>query len=321
MQVFVTGATGLIGFAIVNELIAAGHQVTGLARSDASAGKLTGAGAKVLRGDIEDLDVLRAGAAAADGVIHTAFYHQISHLPLGTRLEVFLGGLPTGIVNRFMKAALDADRRALETMGGALREGNRPLVGTFATMALKPGIVATEDQAYDPSSAGAARGGTEATMHKLASQGVRTGIVRLPPIVHGEHDRNGFVPTLIKTARKKGQSAYLGNGTNRWGAVHKLDAARLFRLVLEKGSAGAAYHAVGEQGIPFREIAQAIGENLKLPAVSKVTADAAKQFSFLAPFALADNPVSSALTQQRMGWQPTQPGLFADLQQSGYFLS
>ncbi len=321
MRVFVTGATGLIGFAIVNELIAAGHQVTGLARSDASAKKLTNAGAKALRGDIEDLDVLRNGAAAADGVIHTAFYHQISHLPLGTRLGVFLGGLPPGILNRFMKAALQADRRALETMGGVFLGTDRPLVGTFGTMAMKPGTVATEDQPYDPKSAGAQRGGTEATMHKLASQGVRASIVRLPPVVHGENDHNGFMPLLLKTARKKRESAYIGQGLNRWGAVHKLDAARLFRLALEKGSAGAAYHAVGEEGIPFREIAQAIGTTLKVPVISKAPTEAAKQFSFLAPFVAVDNPVSSVLTQQRLGWQPTHPDLFADLQESGYFRS
>lgn len=321
MRVFVTGATGLLGFAIVNELIAAGHAVTGLARSDASAKKLSDAGAGVLRGDIEDLNVLRRGAASADGVIHTAFYHEISHLPLKTRLKVFLGGLPTGIVGRFLKAALAADRRALETMGAALRGSGGALVGTFGTIGLRPGAVSTEEQPYDSSSAGGARGATEETMRKLASQGVRAAIVRMPPIVHGENDRNGFVPLLIKTARKKNESAYIGDGTNRWGAVHKLDAARLFRLVLEKGSAGAAYHAVAEQGIAFRKIAEAIGETLKVPAVSKAPADAAKQFGFLAPFIAVDNPVSSTLTRERMGWQPTHADLFADLQQSGYFRS
>ena len=321
MRVFVTGATGLLGFAIISDLIAAGHQVTGLSRSNASAEKLSKAGAKVLRGDIENLDVLRQGAAAADGVIHTAFYHEISHLPLGTRLRVFLGGLPTGIVGRFLKAAVEADRRALEAMGGALKGSDKALVGTFGTIALKPGSVATEDQPYDPSAAGAERGRTEETMQKLASQGVRASIVRLPPMVHGENDRNGFMPLLIKTARKKGESAYIGDGTNRWGAVHKLDAARLFRLVLERGSARRAYHAVAEQGIPFREIAHTIAETLKVAVVSKAPAEAAKQFGVLAPFISVDNPVSSALTQQRMGWQPTHACLFENLQKSGYFRS
>lgn len=319
MRVFVTGATGLLGFAIVNELVAAGHQVTGLARSDASAKKLADVGAASLRGDIENLDVLRAGAANADGVIHTAFYHQISHIPLGTRLRVFLGGLPTAIVGRFLQAALEADRHALETMGGALQGSGRPLVGTFGTMQMKAGKVATEDEAYDPNSAGAMRGATESVLKKLASSGVRTSMVRLPPIVHGENDRNGFMPLLIKTARKKRESAYIGDGMNRWAAVHKLDAAHLYRLVLEDGPAGVAYHAAAEQGIPFREIAQHIGDELKLPVVSKSPADASKQFSFLSGFVRADNPVSSALTIERTGWQPTHPNLFADLEQSGYF--
>jgi nucleoside-diphosphate-sugar epimerase len=319
MKVFVTGATGLIGFAVVNELVAAGHQVTGLARSEASARKLADAGALSLRGDIENLEVLHTAAAKADGVIHTAFYHQISHIPLGTRLKVFLGGLPTGIVGRFLKAALDADRRALETMGRELQGSGRPLVGTFGSMQMKAGRMATEDQPYDPQAAGGVRGATESILQQLAGQGVRTSMMRLPPIVHGENDRNGFMPFLIKTARKKGEAVYLGDGMNRWGAVHKEDAAHLYRLVLEGGAAGLAYHAVAEQGIPFRQIAERIAKGLKLPAVSKPSAEAAKQFSFLAAFATADNPVSSALTQERTGWKPTHPELFADLEQSGYF--
>ncbi len=319
MKVFVTGATGLLGFTIVNELVAAGHQVTGLARSDASIKKLADAGARSLRGDIEDLDVLRVGAAQADGVIHTAFYHQVTHIPLGTRLKVFLGGLPTGIFGRFLQSALDADRHALETMGDVLKGSGRPLLGTFGTMQMKPGSIATEDQPYNPNSAGGPRGATEAVLRKLASQGVRTSIIRLPPTVHGANDRNGFVPLLIKTARKKGESAYIGDGGNRWGAVHKADAAHLFRLVLEKGPAGSAYHAVAEEGIPFREIAEHIGSRLKIPIVSKPANEAAKRFSFLAGFVMADNPVSSALTRERMGWQPKHPNLFADLEQSDYF--
>jgi nucleoside-diphosphate-sugar epimerase len=319
MRVFVTGATGFLGFSIVKELILAGHQVTGLARSDASAKKLTDAGAQVLRGDIEDLDILRQGAAAADGVIHTAFYHEITHMRLGTRLRVLLGGSPAGIVTRFMAAAIQADKRALETLGQSLSGADRPLVATFGTMGMTPGKVATEDDAYDPKSAGAVRGATESTMRMLASQGVRTSIVRLPPVVHGEGDRNGFIPFLIKNARKKGESAYLGEGSNRWPAVHKLDAVRLFRLALESGPAGAAYHAVAEEGIPFRQIAEAVGKRLDVPVVSKSSADAAKQFGFLSPFIPVDNPTSSKLTMERLGWSPAQPGLFADLDRAGYF--
>ena len=186
MHVFVTGATGLIGSAVVKELLNAGHQVTGLARSDASAKKLIAAGARVHRGNIEDLECLRSGAAAADGVIHTAFYHEIGHIPFGTRLRVLMGGAPGGIVTRFLSAALGMDRRALETMGRALAGPDRPLVATFGTLAMTPGKAATEDDPYDPNAAGGARGATEATMRMLASQGVRTSIIRLPPVVHGE---------------------------------------------------------------------------------------------------------------------------------------
>ena len=319
MRVFVTGATGLLGFAIVKELLSAGHQVTGLARSETSAKKLLAANAQVLHGDIEDLRALRRGAEQADGAIHTAFYHQVTHMRLATRLRVFLGGSPTGIFTRFLNAALDADRRAIETLGQSLSAPNSPLVATFGTLAMRPGKLAIEADTYDPTAPGEARGATEATMRTLATQGVRTSIIRLPPIVHGADDRNGFAPFLIKTARKKGESAYIADGNNRWPSVHKLDAARLFRLALENGSAGAAYHGVAEEGIPFREIAAVIGDRLHLPVVSKPAAEAAKQFSFLAPFIPVDNPVSSLLTQQLLGWRPAQPGLLSDLEQGGYF--
>ena len=318
MRVFVTGATGFIGSAIVKELIGAGHQVTGLARSDASAKKLTAAGAQVLRGDIEDLECLRRGAAAADGAIHTAFYHEIGHMNLGTRLRVILGGTPSGIVSRFVSAAIGMDRRALATLGHALAGHDRPLVAAFATMAMKPGRLATEDDGYDPKAVGALRGASEDPMRKLASLGIRTSIIRLPPVVHGAGD-HGFVPRLIKIARKKRESAYVGDGHNLWPAVHRLDAARLFRLALEKGPAGATYHGVAEEGVPFREIADLIGRRLNVPVVSKSRAEAAKQFSFISPFIPADNPVSSKLTQERLGWLPTQPDLLSDLDQADYF--
>jgi nucleoside-diphosphate-sugar epimerase len=318
MHVFVTGATGFIGSAIVKELISAGHQVTGLARSDASAKKLTAAGARVLRGDIEDLECLRLGAAAADGAIHTAFYHQIGHMNLGTRLRLMLGGSPNGIVSRFLSAAIGMDRRALETLGHALAGCDRPLVAAFATMAMKPGRLATEDNAYDPKAVGAPRGASEDTMRTLASLGIRTSIIRLPPVVHGAGD-HAFAPRLIQLARKKRESAYVGNGHNRWPAVHRLDAARLFRLALEKGPAGATYHGVAEEGVPFRDIAELIGRRLNVPVVSKSPTEAAKQFSFMSPFISVDNPVSSKLTQERLGWLPTQPGLLSDLDQADYF--
>ena len=318
MRVFVTGATGFIGSAVVKELIGAGHEVTGLARTEAGAQKLSAAGAKVLRGDISDLDCLRRGAAAADGAIHTAFYHALGQMTMGTRLRVLAGGAPSGIVGRFVAAAVGADRRALETMGHALASEDRPLVAAFATMAMQAGRVATEDDAYSPTSVGAARGATEELMHAMASQGIRTSIIRLPPTVHGAGD-HGFMERVIQTARKKKESAYVGDGQNRWPAVHRLDAARLFRLALESGMAGGTYHAVAEEGVAFREIAEVIGRRLKLPVVSKTPAEAAKQFSFLSGFVAAENPVSSALTQARLGWRPTGPGLLSDLEQAGYF--
>ena len=318
MRVFVTGATGFIGFAIVKELIGAGHQVTGLARSEASAKKLTEAGARVQVGSVEDLDCLRRAAAAADGAIHTAFYHKISHFPLGLRLRVMLGGAPSGIVQRFMTAAVTTERLAIETIAQALAGTDRPLVAAFATLAMKPGQLATEDQTYDPDFIGATRARTEDTLKELAAGGIRTSAIRLPPIVHGVGD-HGFALRLVEIARKKKESGYIGDGENRWPSVHRFDAARLFRLALESGPAGGTYHGVAEGGIPFRQIANFIGRHLHVPVVSKSPGDASKQFSFLAPLIPRDNPTSSRLTQERLGWRPTQPGLLADLEQPDYF--
>lgn len=318
MRVFVTGATGIIGFAIVKELIAAGHQVTGLARSAASGKRLTEAGARVLLGSVEDLDLLRRAADDADGAVHTAFYHKISHIPFGRRMGVFLGGAPGGIVQRFMKAAVEADQLALHTIGQAFSGTDRSLAAPFATMALKPGRMATEDQSYDPTFFAAPRAETEDLLQELAASGVRTSAIRLPPSVHGAGDQ-GFVPTLITTARKKKQSGYVGTGSNRWPSVHRSDAARLFRLALENGPKGGTYHGVAEEGIPFRDIAEVIGRRVRVPVVSKTEEQAKKQFSFLAEFVARDNPTSSRLTQDRLGWKPTQPGLLADLEHADYF--
>ena len=319
MRVFVTGATGFIGSAIVQELLGAGHEVTGFARSDASAKALVAAGAQDHRGSIEDLDSLRRGAAEADGAIHTAYFHEITHMSLGTRLRVMLGGSPGGIVGRFLSTTIETDRRAIETLGEALSGPDRPLIAAFGTLAMKAGHMATEDDAYDPFSVGKPRGESEKTMLALASQGVRSSIIRLPPMVHGAGDRAGFAPRLIRIARKKGFSAYIGDGRNRWPSVHRLDAARLFRLALEKGSAGSVFHAVDEEGIPMRDIAQVIGKGLNVPAVSKPAQEGAKIFSWLSLFLPVDNPTSSALTQERLGWRPTQPGLISDLEQAHYF--
>ena len=318
MRVFVTGATGFIGFAIVKELLSAGHQVTGLARSEISGKKLVAAGARVQIGSVEDLDGLRRAASAADGAIHTAFYHKISHIPLGLRLRVFLGGAPGGIVQRFLAAAVATDRRALEAIAGSLSGTDRPLVATFGTLAMHPGRLATEDQAHDPDFFGAARAETENTLKTLASQGVRTSAIRLAPIVHGPGD-HGFAPQLIQIARKKRQSAYVGDGLNRWPSIHQRDAARLFRLALEDGKPGGTYHGVAEEGIPFRDIAATIAQRLDVPTISKSPADAAKHFGFLAPFISIDNPTSSHLTEQRLGWSPIECALLSDLQDGDYF--
>jgi len=318
MRVFVTGATGFIGFAIVKELISAGHQVTGLARSEASGRKLTAVGARVQLGSVEDLDGLRRAAAAADGAIHTAFYHKISHMPLGTRLRVLLGGAPGGIVRRFMAAAVATDRNALKTIGQALSGTDRPLVASFGTLSMKSGQLATEDEAYDPNFMGALRAKTEDTLQELAARGIRTSAIRLPPIVHGAGDQ-GFAPRLIQIARKKKESGYVADGLNRWPSVHRFDAARVFRLALENGPAGGTYHAVAEEGIPFRDIAGLIGRRLNVPVVSKSPSEAAKHFSFLGLFVGIDNPTSSRLTQERLGWHPTQVGLLDDLDQADYF--
>jgi nucleoside-diphosphate-sugar epimerase len=313
MRVFVTGATGFIGSAIVRDLIEAGHQVTGLVRSAEAAARLEAAGAKARRGTIEDLESLSRAAAATDGVIHTAFFHAFSQASLGARLQVMFGGSPTNIVRRFMTVAVEADRRAIETLGDGLRSGDQSLVIAFPTMAMAPGRPAVESDAADPNAVGGIRARSENAALSLAVRGVRAAIVRLPPSVHDE-TRQGLVSQLIAIARNKQVSAYVADGSNRWAAVHRLDASHLFRLALERGDAGARYHAVAEEGIPFRDIAEAIGRHLGVPVRGGLSSkDACKHFGWLAPFVGADNPVSSQATQERLSWQPAHPRLMVDI--------
>ncbi|RBP16434.1 nucleoside-diphosphate-sugar epimerase [Roseiarcus fermentans] len=323
MRVFVTGATGFVGTAVVKELIGAGHAVTALARSEAKAQALRAKGVEPHRGDIDDLESLRSAAAAADGVIHLAFMHGLSQVPLPKRLRILFGGLPTDIVSRFLAVSAEADRCAIDALGVALKGSGRPLVTTFGTMglahaALRASGLATENDAPATDSPGIARAMTEEKVEALASLGVRATMIRLAPSVHGDGD-TGFVPQLIAIARKKANSAYVGDGDNRWAAVHRTDAARLFRLALERGVAGARYHAVADESIPFRTIADVIGRKLDVPVAGITAKEASKRFSFLAPFIKADNPASSDLTRAQLGWQPQEQGLIADLEHGSYF--
>ena len=296
MRVFVTGATGFIGSAIVRELINSGHQVTGLARSEASAAALALAGAEVHRGALDDLDSLRSGAAAADGVVHTAYNHDFSN----------------------MAAAAEADRRAIETFGSVLEGSGRPLVIASGVMGLTPGRLATERDGLDLTPASSPRLATEHMALSFSARGVRSSAVRLAPTVHGEGD-HGFVPRVISIARQKGVSAYIGDGANRWPAVHRLDAAHLFCLALESAPAGTPLHGVAEEGVAVRAIAEMIGRHLGVPLVSIKPEDASEHFGFLGAFLQVDGPASSTITREVMGWQPKQPGLLEDLDQDHYY--
>jgi nucleoside-diphosphate-sugar epimerase len=296
MRVFVTGASGWIGSAVVSDLIEAGHEVSGLARSDASAATVKDAGAEVVRGSLDDLDTLARAAAASDGVIHTAYIHDFSQ----------------------MEAAAATDRGAIETLGAALEGSHRPLVLTTGTGVLQPGRPVIEDDRHDPSTPGHPRRENETVALGLAERGVRVSIIRPAPSVHGNGD-HGFVARLVEIARERGASGYVGDGANRWAAVHRLDAARLYRLALEQSPAGSVYHAVGDEGVPTRDIAEVIARHLHLPLRSVNPEDASEHFGWLGAFFSWDAPAANALTRVRLGWEPVHQGLIADLEEGFYF--
>jgi nucleoside-diphosphate-sugar epimerase len=304
MRIFVTGASGWIGSAVVPELLGADHEVVGLARSEGSAQRLEAAGAIVQRGDVDDPDGLAEAAADSDGVIHLAFQHEVA----------WSGNFA---------AAAAADRRAVVAMGAALAESGRPFVLASGVLGLKTGRVATEDDGLVPSAEVRAnpagrRSATALLTLSLRGSGVRASVLRLPPTVHGAGD-HGFVATLVDIARQRGVAGYVGDGTNRWPAVHRSDAARLARLAVESAPAGSVVHAVADEGVPFREIAQAIGRHLGIPTASVPSADAVAHFAHLAHFVALDSPATAVVTRQLLGWEPTGPGLLEDLEQDHYY--
>ena len=294
MRVFITGSTGWVGLGIVKDLIAAGHHVLGLTRSDKGAEALHAVGAEIHRGSLADLDSLKSGAARADAVIHTAFNHDFS---------------------KFAENCTE-DERAIEALGAVLQGSDRPLLVTSGVALLAPGRTATEED-VPPKPAPFPRKSEQAAA-ALVGQGVRASTVRLAPSVHG-HGDHGFVPILIGIARAKGVSAYIGEGRNRWPAVHRLDAARVYRLALERGAESGHFHAVAEEGVTFKEIAEVIGRRLNIPVVSKSPAEAAEHFGWFAMFAAIDAPTSSARTRAKLDWKPEHPGLIADIDHPAYF--
>jgi nucleoside-diphosphate-sugar epimerase len=304
MKIFVTGASGWIGSAVVPELLGAGHEVVGLARSDASAQRLEAAGATVHRGDLDDPEGLAKAAADSDGVIHLAFQHELA-----------FGGNFT--------AAGAADRRAVETMGNALADSDRPFVLASGMIGLAAGRVATENDGLVASpevraNPAGRRAATALLTLSLRGIGVRSSVLRFAPTVHGDGD-NGFVATLVGIARQRGVAGYVGDGSSRWPAVHRSDAARLARLAVEAAPAGSVLHAVGDEGVPFREIAETMGRHLDLPTTSVTPQDAPEHFGFMAHFVGLDSPVSATITRELLGWEPTGPSLLEDLERDHYY--
>jgi nucleoside-diphosphate-sugar epimerase len=300
MRIFITGASGHIGGALVTELIGSGHEVVGLARSDRSAAALEAAGAAVLRGDLDDLDSLREGAAKADGVVHLAFKHEA--MAAGDYLS-----------------AIADDLKAIEAMGSALDGSGKPFVGTGGTLMLALSGISGRPGTEADVVTGGPRVDAENTIIGFAGRGIRSSLIRLSPIVHSSLDHHGFAHQFIAIARAKGFSAYVGDGANRWPAVHTLDAAHLYRLALESAPAGTRLHGVADEGVPFKEIAEVIGRRLNVPVQSIDQETAAEHFGFLGMFAGRDNWTSNAITRELLDWQPAHPGLLDDLSHGHYF--
>lgn len=294
MRIFVTGATGFVGSAVVKELLGVGHRVTGLARSDKSASLIAAAGAQVHRGTLEDVDSLRSGAAAADAVIHTGFIHDFARL----------------------QEVCDVDKQAIAALGSALVGSERPLIVTSGMAFITPGRPVTEEDPQPPHSKFPRR--SEQAAAALAVEGVRVSIVRLPPSVHGEGD-HGFLPILINIAREKGVSAYVGDGLNRWCAVHRRDAGSLFRLAVENATPGARFHGAAEEEVPFRDIAEVIGRRLNLPVVRKSPEEAAEHFGWFSVFAGTDCPATSERTRHQLAWEPKHSGLITDVERTASY--
>jgi nucleoside-diphosphate-sugar epimerase len=310
MRVFVTGATGWIGSALVKELLSSGHKVTGLTTTTNGAQKLQAIGAKVRVGKLQDHALLREGAAESNGVIHLAFIHGLSNMSLPNRLRLFAGVLNGGIVQSFVRILAETESGAIGALGAGLERSKGRLVVASGILSLPQGKVATERDNHVP--AGPNRAFSETAALDLIAGGVRSSIVRLPPTVHGAGE-HGFMAHIIAAARKKGVSPYIGDGSNRWPAVHVSDAARLFRLALEKGEAGAKFHAVDDVGVPFREIASLISTKLHVPTVGIPAAKAGRHFGMIGNFVGLGNPASSEWTRNALGWRPEHPGLLADM--------
>lgn len=319
MKVLVTGANGFVGSAIVRELQKRGHETAGLVRSKEAAEQLEKAGIRAIRGSIEREELLRNAAKEMDAVIHTAFFHKFSQAGLSAKTRILLGGSPGHIPARFMREAVGAECRAIRALGEGLSRKSGSIVIALPTMTLKAGTVGKESDDGDPGSVGGGRVASERTLLELAGRGISASLVRLPPIVYGTGDRGGLLPSLIRIARSKNAASYIGDGMNRWAAVHRSDAAKLFALAAEQGEAGSRFHAVGEAGMPFKQIAESIGRHAGTPVRSLQPAQAGAYFGWLASFAAADNPVSSEQTRERIGWKPEERSLSEEMEQGDYF--